>query len=128
MKILIADDDFVSRKILQSFLSRYGECDVAVNGAEAIEAVKLAWKDQKPYDLICLDIMMPKFDGQEVLIQIRSFEESMDVLNVKIVMVTALDDSKNIMNAFRGQCEGYLVKPITKEMIENQMKTLGFPL
>ena len=62
MKTLIVEDDFTSRLLLQEFLKAYGPCHIAGNGGKAIEAVSLALDAQEPYDLICLDIMMP--DGQ----------------------------------------------------------------
>ena len=55
MKILMAEDDFTSRKILQIILSKYGEVDIAVNGSEAIKAVKFALAKHENYDFICLD-------------------------------------------------------------------------
>ncbi|HMK65399.1 MAG TPA: response regulator, partial [Thermodesulfobacteriota bacterium] len=84
------------------------------------------WKELKPYDLICLDIMMPEMDGQELLKKICSAESDMGVPEVKIIMTTALDDSKNIMTAFRNQCEAYLVKPIRREKVEEQLRAFGF--
>lgn len=129
MKILIVDDDFTSRKILLKYLSTYGQCDVAVNGKEAVEAFKLAFDDWEAYDLICLDIMMPEMDGQEALKQIRQFETERGKLGfdgVKIIMTTALDDSDNIKTSFREQCEAYLVKPIIKDKLVKKLEELGF--
>jgi two-component system chemotaxis response regulator CheY len=71
MKILIAEDDMMSRKFLYKFLSKYGECDITVDGMEAIDAFLLALKDKKPYDLVCLDIMMPKVDGLKALKRLK---------------------------------------------------------
>ena len=59
MKILLAEDDFATRKFMLSFLSKYGECDVTVDGMEAVDAYLMALEDGEPYDLVCLDIMMP---------------------------------------------------------------------
>lgn len=120
MKSLVVDDDFVSRKILQTILSNYGECHVAVDGTEALEAVNQSLFEDSPYDVICLDIMMPELDGQAVLKKIREMEAEINVFGsdcVKIIMTTALDDSENIRKAFREQCESYLVKPINKEKL-----------
>ena len=66
MRILIAEDDLVSRKFLFKFLSRYGECDLVVDGLEALDAFLISIKDDRHYDLICLDIMMPKVDGIKI--------------------------------------------------------------
>ncbi|MFZ2958642.1 MAG: response regulator [Candidatus Ozemobacteraceae bacterium] len=128
MRILVAEDDFVSRRLLMEYLSPYGSCDPAVDGKEALEAFKKALEIGKPYDLICLDIMMPEIDGQEVLHEIRRFEEEKGIaglFGVKIIMTTALDDFKNIMTAFRHQCEAYLVKPVERGKMVEQLKSMG---
>ncbi len=128
MKILIVEDDFISRKLMQKFLDPYGETDVAVNGEEALDAFQMAWKEDSPYDLICLDIMMPQKDGQEVLRTIRAIETGKGLegeKSAKILMTTALKDSKNVMGAFRAQADGYLVKPIEKSRLIEEIKRLG---
>jgi two-component system, chemotaxis family, chemotaxis protein CheY len=128
MKILIVEDEFVSRHVLQELLNPFGECNMAVNGKEAIEAFELALTENKPYNLVCLDIMLPEMDGQEVLKRMRATEKSHHIGGldgVKIIMTTALEDFDNIKRAFIEQCEGYLVKPITREKILTQMKELG---
>jgi two-component system chemotaxis response regulator CheY len=128
LKILIAEDDFTCRKLLQSFLSEYGDCFVAINGREAVEAVKDAFDEGRPYDLICLDIMMPEMDGHEALKVIRRLENDRGVVGldrVKVIMTTALDDSASVMNAFKSGCEGYIVKPFSKRNLLKEMEKLG---
>jgi len=115
MKILIAEDDLASRKFMQKFLSKYGECDIAVDGLETIDSYLIAIKENKPYDLICLDIMMPKLDGIRVLKTIREIEKQKDIgsdKRVKIIMTTALNDKEVVMNAYDAGCEAYAWKPI----------------
>lgn len=93
MRILIAEDDLTSRKFLFKFLSKYGECDMVVDGLEALDAFLMSIKDEKPYDLICLDIMMPKVDGVKVLKNIRDFEIQKNIIpenRSKVIMTTAL--------------------------------------
>ena len=128
LNILIVDDDFTSRKILSRYLQPYSETDVAVNGTEAVEAVRNALAENEPYDLICLDILMPGLDGQGTLLAIRTLESENGIKpghGAKIIMVTCVDDAKNIMQAFRGQCEAYLVKPISKDALLKEMTGLG---
>ena len=91
--ILIVEDDMVSRKFLSKFLSRYGDCDLVVDGLEAIDAYLMATKEDSPYDLICLDVMMPKIDGIKVLKTIRDLEKQNDLAEnerSKIIMTTVL--------------------------------------
>lgn len=128
MRSLIVDDDFFCRRILQAMLSSYGECHVAVDGKEALFAFEQALAEEKPYDVICLDIMMPELDGQEVLKEIRKIEKEKNIFgsdSVKIIMTTALDDSKNIREAFKEQCESYMIKPISKSKLIEILKGFG---
>ena len=74
MKILIAEDDFTARRLINLQLTALGEVDIAANGNEAILAVKMAFKNNQPYDLICLDILMPEVDGIKALKKIRQLE------------------------------------------------------
>ena len=76
MRTLIVEDDFTSRLLLQTFLSRYGECHIAVNGKEAVAAFRAARESGQWYDLICMDIMMPEMDGQTAVKEIRALEEA----------------------------------------------------
>lgn len=129
MKTLIVEDEFVSRAKLQKILSAFGECDVAVNGLEGLEAFKAAMKDNTPYDLICMDILMPEMDGQEALKKIREFEKERGHSGpdqTKVIMTSGLRDSKNVMKAFmEGKCEAYLPKPFEKEKLLAQLNQLG---
>jgi len=121
MKALIVEDDFTSRLLMQELLLGCGPSNVAVNGREAVTAVSVALLDKKPYDLICLDIMMPQMDGQQALSEIRALEQQHAVVQgAHILMTTALSDKGNVMEAFGQQCDGYLVKPIERA------KFLGF--
>lgn len=122
MKILIAEDDLVSRSFLSKFLGKYGECDLVVDGLEAIDAFLMALKEKEPYDLICLDIMMPKVDGVKTLKAIRDLEKQYGIATenrVKIIMTTALAEAQLVRTAFEYGCEAYAAKPIdTKKLIE----------
>jgi two-component system chemotaxis response regulator CheY len=114
MKVLIAEDDFTCRKLMQRLLAPFGESDIA---------------EGERYDLVCLDIMMPEMDGQTVLKEIRKIEEESGLGGldgVKILMTTALNDPKNIMQAFNSQCEGYLVKPIDRAKLITLLHDFGF--
>ena len=129
MKFLIVDDDFVSRRVLQAILSPYGECHFAGDGEKSVQAYTSALKDNKPYDLICMDIMMPGMDGKQALKEIRRIEIEHKVRErqdtVIIIMVTALGDFENIMESFKNQCEAYIVKPIEEKKLIEKLWELG---
>lgn len=128
MKSLIVEDDFTSRLLMQKFLAPYGESHVAVNGNEAIEAFTQAINSDEPYQLICLDIMMPEMDGHATLKEIRAFEENKGIMvgdGVKIIMTTALGDMDNKLTAVKEFCDAYLVKPIDRGKILELIDSFG---
>jgi len=128
LRVLIVEDDFTSRILLQEVMSRYGVCHIAVNGVEAVVAFQDALQNQKPYQLVFLDIMMPEMDGQETLKRIRAIEMEGGILlghGAKIIMQTAHTDAKNILESFSEMCDAYLVKPIQVDKLKKELKTLG---
>lgn len=127
MKALVVEDDFVNRLFLQEILKEYGPLHVAVNGREAVDAVCLALEEGVPYDLICLDIMMPGMDGQRALKEIRSQEEARGIPSpqaAKVVITTSLSDVKNVQDAFQNLCDAYLIKPIHRASLLEVLRTL----
>lgn len=130
MKILIAEDAPVNQLLLSKFLEPYGECHVVSDGRAAVNAFRENLDgDGHRFDLVCLDIMMPEMDGHAALRKIRQLEKDRGVSavgRVKVIMITALDDSTNIMEALvKGECEGYLTKPVTQKRMLEQLVELG---
>ena len=108
-------------------LGNYGPTFIAVNGKEAVEAFRATLDSNEPYDLICMDIMMPQMDGQTALKQIRQMEENSEIYSsqgVKIIMTTALGDMKNVSDAFHSLCDAYLTKPVRKKDLVNALESL----
>ncbi|MBI9100267.1 MAG: response regulator [Spirochaetaceae bacterium] len=130
MRILIVEDDFGSRVLMKKLLSVYGSCDVVIDGEEAVSSFKLAWEEKTPYSLVMMDIMLPEIDGQEALLQIRSYEKSIglsDKDRVKVIMTTALGDPKNVVTAYnKGEASSYIVKPVEIAKLREEMTKLGF--
>ena len=127
LKMLIVEDDFPSCKIMAEYLSEYGDCTTAANGAEGVEAFKNALDAGTPYDLVCLDIMMPEMDGHEALRTIRQIEQEHGIFDpggVNVIMTTAKDRSRDMIEAFDEGCASYIVKPVDQEKLSAEMQKL----
>ncbi len=128
MKTLIVEDDFTSRLLLQRILAPYGECHIAVNGKEALAAFRAAIDARSPYQLVCLDIVLPELDGQAVLKAIRAAEA--DVGNppgvgARIIMTTSVQDPVHVVGAFKQFCDAYLTKPIDVRKLREHLRSFG---
>lgn len=127
MKSLVVEDEFVARSVLQRFLARYGECDVAVDGNEAVAAVDSAFQEGAAYDVVCLDIGLPIMDGQGVLERIRELELQRGIQlgqGCRVIMTTATSAKDHVIGAFRGGADAYLTKPISLGALTQELKTL----
>ncbi|MDD2557495.1 MAG: response regulator [Desulfuromonadaceae bacterium] len=128
MRILIAEDELISRLVLQGILEGFGSINTVVNGEEAVIAAGMALEQGRPYDLICLDVMMPRLDGLEALCRIRALEVKRGITSsrgAKVVMISALDDPKKIVTAFKGLCDAYIIKPVDKAELLKKLKEIG---
>ena len=95
---------------------------------EAVDAFMLALEEDEPYDLVCLDIMMPVMDGYQALMGIRNIEKERNIpedKQVKVIMATALNEEKNVKMAFELGCTIYSGKPIDQDRFEHALKKLG---
>ncbi|MCI4627111.1 MAG: response regulator [Candidatus Magnetoovum sp. WYHC-5] len=125
MKFLVTDDELLTVKMLQRLLSRYGHCDYVLNGKEAVEAFKEALSMGEPYDLIFMDILMPEMDGFDALYAIREKEKMLGINqedSVKIIMMTGLGISIEMVNLYRTSCMEFLYKPIDVDALISFLK------
>jgi len=128
MRILVVEDDYISRRLLCRYLEPYGTCEEAVNGHEAIDAIRRAIGAGEHYDLICLDIMMPGMDGQQALVILRQIEAENGMplgKGAKVIMTSAMEDNQYIMQALNASADGYVVKPIEKRGFIETLKETG---
>lgn len=129
MKILVIEDEPVSQKLISNILSGYGSIDVAGDGLEGYKKFIDGLEAKRPYDLICLDIMMPHIPGLEVLQKIRKEEAARGIQGLagtKVIMTSALEDGKNVLGSFRAGCEAYIVKPVDRtQLLDTVLKLFG---
>ena len=128
MKVLIIEDDAVSRKMIEMIIKPIAkEYDLAKDGGIALDFFNKSVESKNCYDVVLLDIMLPKMDGQTLLRKFRQKEKEYDLLGnkgSKIIMVSALSDAGNILEAFNNQCDGYLTKPYNKTSLIIELKKL----
>ena len=113
-KILVVDDEWKIRKLIKDYLVREGySVDEAVDGEEGLELFF-----QTTYDIVILDIMMPKIDGWSVCRKIR--EES----QVPIIMLTARADESDQLFGFELETDEYMIKPFNPKLLVAKVKAL----
>lgn len=117
-KILIAEDDFFIRDIYSEVFTLSGyEVHVAVDGADALEKLK-----NQTYDMVLLDIMMPKMTGIDVLKNLRQFP--IPVKDTPVFIITNLGQQNIIEEAFKIGMDGYIIKSqVTPQQIVNEINT-----
>ncbi|HKP96749.1 MAG TPA: response regulator [Fibrobacteria bacterium] len=128
MRTLVVDDDFTSRRILMRIMQSFGTCDAACNGKEGWQAFCQAHDERDPYEVILLDILMPEMDGHELLGRIRGFEEERPLRAdqiARIAMATVLHDKDSVLRSFRGQCDGFITKPYSAEVLVKDLRACG---
>lgn len=132
MRFLVVDDDFETRHLMQKLLRPFGDVDVATDGEEGVEAFSRALKAGEPYALVTMDILMPNIDGQQALREIRQIEKEQGIApenQVKVIMVSGLDNSEELHDAFfLGEATSYIVKPINHTVLLQEIAKLGLPL
>ncbi|MFW6146872.1 MAG: response regulator [Thermodesulfobacteriota bacterium] len=105
-KILVVDDDILVLRALQDLLVAEGyEVATSTRGQEALEIL-----EQEYFDLIILDVVMPKMTGFDVCRAIRAREDEKQ--NIKIIMLTAKTDSRDLDLGEESGCDLYITKPI----------------
>jgi CheY-like chemotaxis protein len=103
-KILIAEDDFFIRDVYgEIFQSNGYEVELASDGEESLIKIK-----SQPFDMILLDIMMPKFKGIEVLVQTRGQETPNKI--TPVFFITNVAEQNIIDEAFKAGMDGYIIK------------------
>jgi two-component system chemotaxis response regulator CheY len=107
--------------MLATLLEEFGPCDQAENGLAALDLVDRAAAAGSPYDLICLDIVMPVMDGTEALRQIRERDQQRGN-RTRVFMISACNSPQDIENAFfEGDCDDYVVKPFRRDAVTQML-------
>lgn len=113
-KILVVEDNEDYRELLQNFLESVGhEIVTAEDGVAAIETAK-----EDRFDLLLLDLMLPKMDGYEVCEHIRQNSD------VPIIMLTALDSEVHQMKGYDLKIDDYVTKPVSMPLLIRKVEAV----
>ena len=126
MKFLIVDDEMTYHELMKYILKDHGDVETADDGKEAIEKFKPSTQKSELFKFVFLNIQMPQMDGHQVLRSIRAIENerltnSSD--RTKVVMMSRLDDTENVISALEDGCNHYLVKPFSFDKVTELIKT-----
>lgn len=117
IRILVVDDEPINQQVLRNHLAEKGfHLTQAMNGAQAIEAIQ----NQPPFDLVLLDVMMPRMSGYEVCRKIREKYLSSEL---PVIMVTAKDQLQDVVQGLSLGANDYLRKPFHKEELLARIDT-----
>lgn len=128
MRILVVDDELISRKKMKMIMDSLGECEAVECGKDAITSFQHAWENGTPFDLITLDILMPEMNGTQVLDKIRQIESEENIARdkrVKIFMVTSHSDKDTIINCVQTGCDDFITKPFNKDTVLKKLVNNG---
>ncbi len=115
--VLVVDDNRNNRDLIGRRLERAGyQVLFAENGPEGLDAV-----DERPIDLVILDVMMPRVSGWDLLDELRQQEETK---TTPVLMLSALGDVSHRVRGLRGGADDYLVKPFEREEIVARVEGL----
>jgi putative nucleotidyltransferase with HDIG domain len=128
MNILIVDDETVSRKILLKKMELIGKCTAVDESHKALKLFDKSYQNKRPYDLITLDVSMPKMDGRQLLRLFRQKEKALKIgkdEQSKIIMVTSRMTASTIKECIKLGCNGYILKPVNKYQLLFNLGRIG---
>jgi len=125
MRSLAIDDEFVALSKMVAMLKPYGECDAALDSQQALELFCRALEDSRPYGLVMIDINLPDINGITLLGRLQEEERRRSAPRATKVMVTADGTLSNVLAAVTGECDGFLVKPVRREVLCEKLVALG---
>ena len=128
MKILIVDDERVSRKKMENIMQPYGRCYAVESGTAAIKAFTEALLGGEQFKVVTLDVSMPDMSGDDVLSMIRTVERTNNIPRderAKVFMVSSHSDQSTVMASIEAGCDDYIKKPFTAERVTQKLRQLG---
>ena len=115
-RILVVDDNEMNRDMLSRRVKRQGHrVSIAEDGVQALEMLR-----QEPYDVVLLDIMMPKMNGYEVLEHLKADDE---LRHLRVIMISALTEIDSVVKCLELGADDYLPKPFNPVVLRARLKS-----
>ncbi|MEN3346817.1 MAG: hypothetical protein V7632_452, partial [Bradyrhizobium sp.] len=125
LSILVAEDNEINALLMRSLLSRLGHnVVVTTDGEQAMESWLSARSAGTPYDLVLMDIQMPRLNGIETTKQIRAHEADQPGRRTPILALTANTLVEDRYACFEAGMDGFLIKPLDREKLEQALAGL----
>jgi two-component system chemotaxis response regulator CheY len=128
MRCLIVDDDELGRELIAYYLKGVADCEMAEDGARAVDMFRNAFEGGNPYDLIILDIVMPEMDGNTAAKEIRLIEKEWGInINegISIIVLSSLNTPADVIKAYvSANSAAHLVKPVKPEKLLSTLRKL----
>ena len=105
-RFLVVEDEEMCSLLMCTVLSNFGDCDVAINGGQALQSYRAALEEGRPYDLICLDLKLPDMDGSDILKHLRQYEAVTGQRSaVKVIVVSGVRAAERVLDMYRMGCQ-----------------------
>ncbi|NEU99050.1 PAS domain-containing hybrid sensor histidine kinase/response regulator [Bradyrhizobium uaiense] len=126
LSILVAEDNEINALLMRSLLTRLGHnVVITTNGEQAMESWLSARSAGTPYDIVLMDIQMPRLNGIETTKQIRSHEAGQSIRRTPILALTANTLVEDRYACFEAGMDGFLIKPLDREKLEEALAGLA---
>jgi len=126
LSVLVAEDNEINALLMRSLLTRSGHhAVITTNGEEALESWLAAKSAGTPYDLVLMDIQMPRLDGIETTKQIRAREAGQPGRRTPILALTANTLVEDRYACFEAGMDGFLIKPLDREKLAEALAGLA---
>jgi PAS domain S-box-containing protein len=126
LSILVAEDNEINALLMRSLLTRLGHhAVIAIHGEAALESWLAAKSAGTPYDLVLMDVQMPRLDGIEVAKRIRTDEAGGPGRRTPILALTANALVEDRYACFEAGMDGFLIKPLDREKLEEALAGLS---
>jgi CheY-like chemotaxis protein len=126
LSILVAEDNDINALLMRSLLGRLGHrAVITTNGEQALESWQAAKSAGTPYDLVLMDIQMPRLDGIETTRRLRGQEASEPGRRTPILALTANALVEDRYACFEAGMDGFLIKPLDREKLAEALAGLS---